>query len=126
VICLNPLSSREGTRSINPLDWVNDVSRDANGRRLGHEARKVRRYGTEVVLIQPKADDLAAMGRNLMSPDRRDDVILTAERTVTEQLRTAGVRELLDGLPKGEPHKLRRPAGSPSEWPAIAPVRRAA
>jgi NTE family protein len=126
VICMNPLSSREGTRSINPLDWANDLSRDANGRRLGHEARKVRAYGTDVVLIQPKAADLAAMGRNLMSPDRRDDVIATAERTVTEQLRAAGVRELLDGLPQGEPHKLRRPAGSPSEWPAIEPVRRVA
>ncbi len=126
VICMNPLSSREGSHSINPLDWVNSLSRDANGRRLGHEARKVRKYGTEVVLIQPKADDLAAMGRNLMSPDRRDDVISTAERTVTEQLRAAGVRELLEGLPKGEPHKLRRPAGPPSEWPAIGPVRSAA
>jgi NTE family protein len=126
VICMNPLSSREGSHSINPLDWVNSLSRDANGRRLGHEARKVRKYGTEVVLIQPKADDLTAMGRNLMSPDRRDHVISTAERTVGEQLRAAGVGELLAGLPKGEPHMLRRPAGPPSEWPAIGPVRSAA
>ena len=49
------------------------MSRAANGRRLGSEARKVRRYGTEVVLIQPTEEDLDAMGRNLMSPERRDE-----------------------------------------------------
>jgi NTE family protein len=126
VICLNPLSSRENGLSMNPLDLPGKLSRDANGRRLGHEARKVRAYGTKVVLIQPKADDLDAMGRNLMSPERRDLVIETAERTVAEQLRAAGVREKLEGLPRGEPHKLRRPAGPPSEWPVIEPLARRA
>jgi NTE family protein len=121
VICLNPLSSLDDPRSANPLDWPGQLSRAANGRRLGHEARKVRGYGTKVVLIQPLADDLAAMGRNLMSPDRRDDVIETAERTVAEQLRSARVRGRLRGLPQGEPHKIARPAGPPSEWPAIGP-----
>ena len=126
VICLNPLSTLERSRPLNPLDWAGVLSRDANGRRLGHEARKVRAYGTEVILIQPTADDLKAMGRNLMSPDRRDEVIVTAERTVTEQLRRPAVRELLEGLPEGEPHRLRRPPGPPSEWPAITPVARRA
>jgi NTE family protein len=126
VICLNPLSSRERSLTLNPLDWPGTLSRDANGRRLGREARKVREYGTRVVLIQPQAEDLAAMGRNLMSPDRRDHVIRTAERTVAGQLRAPGVRELLEDLPEGEPHKLRRPSGPPSEWPAIGRVARRA
>ena len=63
-----------------------------------------------------------------MSPDRRDEVIATAEQTVTEQLRSASVRARLEGLPEGEPYKIARPAGPPSEWPAIGPAaaRRAA
>ena len=128
VICLNPLSSIDDPRSANPLDWPSQLSRAANRRRLTHEARKVRGYGTKVVLIEPTAPDLRAMGRNLMSPDRRDEVIATAEQTVTEQLRSASVRARLEGLPEGEPYKLARPAGPPSEWPAIGPAaaRRAA
>ena len=62
VICLNPLSSSDDPRSNNPLDWPAQLSRAANGRRLGHEARKVRAYGTEVVLIQPTAADLRRDG----------------------------------------------------------------
>lgn len=36
----------------------------------------------------------------------------------------AEARALLDGLPKGEPHKLRRPAGPPSSWPELVPALR--
>jgi NTE family protein len=126
VICLNPLSSKDDPRSTNPLDWPAQLSRAANGRRLAHEARKVRGYGTKVVLIQPTAPDLEAMGRNLMSPERRDQVISIAEETVAEQLLAPRVRARLEGLPEGERHKIERPAGPPSEWPAIAPAGRRA
>jgi NTE family protein len=126
VICLNPLSSREDPRSTNPLDWPGQVSRAANGRRLEHEARKVRAYGTKVVLIQPMAADLKAMGRNLMSPERRDDVIASAEGTVAEQLAAAEVSDCLKDLPAGEPHKIARPPGPPSDWPSIIPPGRRA
>ncbi len=126
VICMNPLSSNDDPRSDNPLDWPSQLSRAANRRRLAHEARKVRGYGTKVVLIEPLAPDLRAMGRNLMSPDRRDEVIATAEETVTEQLRSADVRARLEGLPAGEAHKIARPAGPPSAWPAIGPAARKA
>jgi NTE family protein len=121
VICLNPLSSRERTGSLNPLDRFNQMSRDANGRRVGHEARKVRAGGAEVVIIQPTAEDHEVMGRNWMSPARRQDVIELSQRTVREQLRTPEVREKLRGLPKGEPHKIKRPAGPPSSWPPLVP-----
>jgi NTE family protein len=123
VICLNPLSSRHVVGGVNPLDRFSDLTRAANGRRLGYEARKVRGYGTKVVLIQPTPEDLAAMGRNLMSPARRQRVIETAARTVAEQI--AGIEEL-QTLPPGEPHKLRRPPGPPSEWPELVPARKAA
>ena len=98
VICLNPLSSgtevtSEGTSGplgrlgpLDPRDWLGALSRQANGRRLAHEAAKVRRFGTEVLLIEPTPADHAAMGHNLMSASRRQQVIETATRTVREQL----------------------------------------
>jgi NTE family protein len=118
VICLNPLSGEAGNPA-DPRDWLGALSRRTNGRRLAHEARKVRRRGTEVVTIEPTSDDLAAMGRNMMSVARRQQVIETAERTVLEQLRRTAVRDLLRGLPPGEAHKIRRPPGPPSSWPPI-------
>jgi NTE family protein len=121
VICLNPLSSRTGSTGLPVLDRINAFSRTNNGRRLGHEARKVEAYGARVALIQPTAEDQAVMGGNLMSGARRNDVIETAERTVAEQLRAPELQELLEGLPEGEPHKLRRPDGPPSSWPTLLP-----
>jgi NTE family protein len=126
VICLTPLSARHRVGGLHPFDRLGDASRAANGRRLGHEIKKVRRYGTDVLTIQPSAADLGVMGRNLMSGERRHLVIETAARSVAEQLRTPGARSKLEGLPPGEPHKIKRPSGPPSEWPRIRPTRRAA
>jgi NTE family protein len=128
VICLNPTSSREAPSSLNPLERFWQVTRAANGRRLGHEAKKVRRYGTAVVVIEPNDEDRGVMGNNLMSGERRHEMIETASRTVAEQLRGPELRDRLEGLPEGEPHKLRRPEGPPSTWPEIVPAvqRRAA
>jgi NTE family protein len=119
VICLNPLSSLEQDDARGPLDWMDRAARRANGRRLGREAKRVRAFDTEVALIQPVAEDQAAMGRNLMSAARRQQVIEVAERTVAQQLREPKLRALLRGLPKGEAHKLRQPRGPASSWPAI-------
>jgi len=126
IICLNPLSSRDRLGGLHPFDRIGDASRAANGRRLGHEIKKVRRYGTDVVTIQPRDEDLGVMGRNLMSPERRQLVIETAIRTVREQVRHPELGDKLADLPQGEPHKLQRPPGPPSEWPKIRPARRAA
>jgi NTE family protein len=119
VICLNPLSGSPGT-PLDPRDWLGTLSRGANGRRLAHEVGKVRRFGTEVVTIEPTPDDLEAMGHNMMSVKRRRRVIETAERTTLAQLRRPELRAALSGLPAGEPHRIRRPPGPPSSWPPIA------
>ena len=126
VICLNPLTGADP--GSGPLDWLPALSRAAGRRRLEHESRKVRRFGTEVLLIEPTADDVAVMGRNSMSAERRQEVIDTAEHTVARELARPKMRALLAGLPAGEPHKLRRPAGPPSTWPELRPAapRRAA
>jgi len=136
VICLNPLSS--GTElddrgdqgrgplgalaPLDPRDWLGALSRQANGRRLAHEAAKVRRFGTEVLLIEPTAADHRAMGHNLMSGTRRQQVIETAIDTTYEQLGQARARELLSDLPRGESHKVHRPQGPPSSWPELRPA----
>ena len=122
VICLNPLTSPD--RAAGLLDLLPALTNGAGRRRLAHEERKVRRFGTEVVVIEPSGEDLAVMGRNWMSPERRQEVIETARRTVAEQLRGAPLRALLADLPQGEPHKIERPAGPPSTWPELRPVGR--
>ena len=117
VICLNPTSTLHPIRAINPRDAVTIFLRHASGRRLGSEAKKIRTNGADVVLIQPTGDDLEAMGPNLMRSANRNRVIEVARRTVAEQLRDPQNRELLAGLPKGDPRRIRRPEGPPSEWP---------
>ena len=141
VICLNPLtSSSEGqgssrggitgvaTGAVNDVfDLIPSITRRASRRRLEREERKVRRFGAEVVVIEPTAEDHAVMGHNWMSAERRQDVIDTAEETVAKQLKDPAIRKLLRDLPAGEPHKISRPSGPPSTWPELrAPVRRAA
>ncbi|HLM09570.1 MAG TPA: patatin-like phospholipase family protein [Thermoleophilaceae bacterium] len=140
VICLNPLTSRsEGqgssrggfsgfaTGAINgALDVVPSITRRAARGRLEREGRKVRRFGTEVVIIEPTAEDHAVMGRNWMSAERRQEVIDTAEETVARQLGSPAMRRLLKGLPAGEPHKISRPSGPPSSWPELRTAARRA
>ena len=129
VICLNPLTSRaEGSSGVGAvLDMIPAVTRRASRGRLEREERKVRRFGTDVVIIEPTAEDHATMGRNWMSTERRQDVIEMAEQTVAEQLRDPEIRARLAGLPRGEAHKISRPQGPPSSWPVMQPsARRAA
>jgi NTE family protein len=117
VICLNPTSSLSSIPPRHPIERLHAFMRNASGRRLGNEAKKLRESGAEVVLIQPQGKDLEIMGGNPMSSSRRHDIIELAVSTVAEQLRQAQVRELLAGLPRGEPDRIRRPSGPPSTWP---------
>lgn len=114
VICLNPMSSLHQAEDL--AGRVRGIVRSTAGRRLGREARLLRERGTNVVLIQPTAKDLEAMGSNYMSSARRHQVIETAVDTVTEQLREPVVQKLLQGLPPGEPYKVARPALPVSTW----------
>ena len=122
VICLNPLTSSD--REDGLLDLLPVLTNGSGRRRLAHEERKVRRFGSEVLVVEPTAEDRAVMGRNWMSGERRQQVIETARRTVVEQLRTPAARALLESLPAGEPHKIEQPPGPPSSWPELRPAAR--
>jgi NTE family protein len=124
VICLNPTSTRDEVPIERVGQRVASFLRGASGRRLGREARRVREAsGAGVVLIQPTRQDLEVMGPNLMNGRRRHEAIVTAQRTVREQLRRPEVADLLAGLPAGEPYRIARPAGPPETWPPVEPVR---
>ena len=129
VICLNPTSSLDEPRQKTVGERAAAVLRQASGRRLGSEAKRVRTSGTEVVLIQPTVHDLDAMGTNLMSGRRRQQVIEVAVQTVANHLRSPEVRSKLRGLPAGEPMLVRRPPGpilEPPDFGALATERWAA
>ena len=120
VICLNPTSSLHPTRAWNPLEWGAGLIRGQTGRRLGSEARKMRERGTEVVLVQPLAEDLEAMGNNLMRRRNQHRTIEIAIETVRRQLDRPENAELLAKLPKAtRQEKIRRPDGPPSHWPSL-------
>ena len=117
VVALNPMSSLHARTPRSLAQRVAFQMRQAAGRRLGHEAKRLRAAGIEVILIQPTVLDLDAMGGNLMSGKRRHEVIETAVGTVSERLHDSGVGERLAELPKGDPRLTHRPSGPPSTWP---------
>ena len=117
VIALNPMSSLQAANPRTLAQRLALQMRQAAGRRLGHEAKRLRAAGIEVILIQPSVVDLDVMGGNLMRSDRRHQVIETAVGTVTEHLRASGVGERLKELPTGDSRLVHRPGGPPSTWP---------
>jgi NTE family protein len=113
VVCLNPTSSLARVKVRTPAERIAALIRDATGRRLGHEARKLRERGTDVLIIQPSGADLAVMGLNLMARDRRAEVLETAHASTVRALRRAG-----DSQPRPRPVARRR--GARAARPQVA------
>jgi NTE family protein len=86
VVCLNPMSSVAPVGGGSPADRFAGLMRAAAGRRLGHEARKLREDGAEVLILQPGRDDCALMGLNLMSGSRRVHVMEQARKSTAREL----------------------------------------
>ena len=86
VVCLNPMSSVAPVAGGSPADRFARLMRAAAGRRLAHEARKLRREGTDVLVLQPGGDDCALMGLNLMSGSRRVQVMEQARKSTAREL----------------------------------------
>jgi NTE family protein len=117
VVCLNPTSSLAQVASRSPSERFGAAMRAASGKRVGREARKLRECGTEVLLVQPSAEDVAVMGVNYMARGRRLAVNEQAVRSTALALREMrGKGVLLPGSNRGA-----RPAR-----PAPARSRRAA
>jgi NTE family protein len=106
VVCLNPMSSLAQVTPRSAGERVIARFREQTGRRLGREAKKLRARGTDVLILQPTAEDLAVMGTNLMARDRREAVVERAIRTTARQLRRRRGR---DGVvfPKRAPARRR-------------------
>ena len=58
----------------------------------------LREAGKEVLLVQPREEDLQVMGVNMMDPSRRVAVLETALRTVGARLREQDARRVLGQL----------------------------
>jgi NTE family protein len=116
VLALSPMSSLYAGAAHTMTERLAARMRQAAGRRLGAEARRLREAGLEVVLVQPTEEDLDAMGSNPMSSRRRPDVVRTAVRTVTEQLQASALRDRLSVLPPGDPLLVRAPEGTSPRW----------
>jgi NTE family protein len=117
VIALNPISSLDLGAARTLGERLALAVRQNAGRRLGSEAKRLRADGAEVVLIQPTARDLDAMGTNLMSRSRRNEVIETAVETTARHLHESPLGERLAELPRGLAELVRRPRGSVRSWP---------
>jgi NTE family protein len=73
--------------------------------------RKLRARGTEVLVLQPSAEDLGVMGTNLMARNRRAEVTEQAYRSVARAL--LDDRSMLADLrsaASSRPTRLRRAA----------------
>jgi NTE family protein len=86
IVCLNPMSSVAPISGGSPADRFAALMRASAGRRLGHEARKLREDGAEVLILQPGRDDCALMGVNLMNGSRRVQVMEQARKSTAREL----------------------------------------
>lgn len=87
VYVLSPMTSFDYDSPSSRIARVERQFRRVVTRRLIKEAVKVRRTGTAVVMLGPGAEDLEAIGANLMDARRRDAVLETSLRTSAEVLR---------------------------------------
>jgi NTE family protein len=87
VYVLSPMTSFDYDKPASRVARMERQFRRVVTRRLIKEAVKVRRTGTAVVMLGPGADDLEAIGANMMDARRRTQVLETSLRTSAEVLR---------------------------------------
>jgi NTE family protein len=110
-ICLNPMSSLGLEPGGSAGERLTRLMRAQMGRRLGHEARKLRDAGKRVVLLQPGPEEAALMGANALSGRRRVAIADRARESVASTLR----RLRAEGAPlPGRPDRVARAARRPA------------
>ncbi|HSV66082.1 MAG TPA: patatin-like phospholipase family protein [Mycobacteriales bacterium] len=87
VYVLAPMASFTMDRPRSATARLERRFRQATTKRMQREAAKLRVGGTEVIMLGPGPEDLAAIGANLMNPRRRARVLETSLRTSTAALR---------------------------------------
>jgi NTE family protein len=105
-IVLSPLSTRTRFRGWDPFNRITDATRRVIARQLDGEIALLEGEGVRVTVLEPTAEDLVAIGGNVMDERRRTRVMQTATRTTLERLKR---REFSDLLPL-----LGRPALRPA------------
>jgi NTE family protein len=86
VYVLAPMASIVADRPARPPERLERRLRRLLTRSLLREAELLRAQGTQVTLLTPGPEDLAAMGVNLMDPRRRAATLETSLRTVAATL----------------------------------------
>jgi NTE family protein len=65
---------------------------------LDREVRSIRATGTQVLVLEPTAEDLSVMGSNAMDPDKRARVAEQARSTTIQRLEHPAAAEMLARL----------------------------
>lgn len=86
VIVLAPMAARGYDRPSGVMGRIERGYRHRVTRQMLQEVIRVRQDGTTVTVLCPDAEDLQALGANLMDPSRRVEVLDTARRTVAAAL----------------------------------------
>ena len=81
VVVLSPMTSLEYDRPTTVAGRVERQVRRVSTRRVVGEMKKVAATGTKVTFLGPNAEDLDAIGVNMMDPRRRTKVLETSLRT---------------------------------------------
>ncbi|TAL22831.1 MAG: patatin-like phospholipase family protein [Frankiales bacterium] len=89
VVVLSPMTSLDYDRPATVAGRMERRFRRIVTKRLVREVKKVAATGTRVTLLGPGAEDLAAIGTNLMDPRRREQVLETSLRTSAQALRAS-------------------------------------
>jgi len=96
VYVLSPMASVAPDQPTSVMARVERRWRRRVTRLLHRDVERVRAGGTNVTLLTPGPEDLAAIGANLMNPGRRDHVLETALRTTTAVLREGAAGRFAD------------------------------
>ena len=92
VFVLSPMTSMDYDAPTSVAGRLERRFRRLVTKRLVSEVKKVAGTGTKVTLLGPGAEDLAAIGANMMDPSRRERVLETSLRTSAAALRGAAGR----------------------------------
>jgi NTE family protein len=98
VICINPTSAADGVRLTGVSQRAMLLLRDASARILRREAAAVNAVGTEVVMIEPEADEIELMGLNLMRSNELVAIVAGSTELFRKRLRKRRLASTLDLL----------------------------